>query len=116
VMAEALEAVTLRAPAVPLVANVLATEISAPDEIRRRLVEQVTSTVRWRESVVYMADRGVTRIYEVGAGKVLTGLARRIVASLDAQTLGSPADIEAAAAAWPSRAPMPTSLPASRRR
>ena len=70
--------VTIKAPAVPLVANVLAAPITDPDEIRRRLVEQVTGTVRWRESVAYMAGHGVTRFFEIGAGKVLSGLVKRI--------------------------------------
>ena len=66
------------APAVPLVANVLAAPITDPDEIRRRLIEQVTGTVRWRESVACMASQGVTRLFEIGAGKVLSGLVKRI--------------------------------------
>src|SRR5205807_2400377 len=70
-MAKALADVTIAKPVSPLVANVLAAEITDPDEIRRRLVEQVTGTVRWRESVAYMAGRGVTRFLEIGAGKVL---------------------------------------------
>ncbi len=74
VMAEALAKVTINKPVVPLVSNVLAAPISDPDEIRRRLVEQVTGTVRWRECVSYMAGQGVTRFLEVGSGKVLSGL------------------------------------------
>ena len=70
--------VTIKPPAAPLVSNVLAAAITDPDEIRRRLVEQVTGTVRWRESVVYMAAHGVTRFLEIGAGKVLSGLVKRI--------------------------------------
>ena len=70
--------VTIKAPVVPLVSNVLASPITDPDEIRRRLVEQVTGTVRWRESVAYMAGQGVTRFFEIGAGKVLSGLVKRI--------------------------------------
>ena len=95
-MAAALAQVTIKPPRVPLVANVLASAISDPDEIRRRLVEQVTGTVRWRECVAYMAAHGVTHVYELGAGKVLTGLAKRIDKALEAQALGTPADIEAA--------------------
>ena len=77
-MAKALADVTIKAPAAPLVSNVLAAPITDPDEIRRRLVEQVTGTVRWRESVAYMAGQGVTRFFEIGAGKVLSGLVKRI--------------------------------------
>lgn len=93
-MAEALSKVEIKTPAVPVVANVLAAPLSDPDEIRRRLVEQVTGTVRWRESVAFMADGGVTHIYELGAGKVLSGLARRIVSSLEAANIGAPADVD----------------------
>src|ERR1041384_6622933 len=77
-MAQALAGVTIKPPASPLVANVLASPITDPDEIRRRLIEQVTGTVRWRESVAYMASQGVTRFFEIGGGKVLTGLVKRI--------------------------------------
>ena len=94
-MAEALGRVEMRAPAVPLIANVLAAPISDPAEIKRRLVEQVTGTVRWRESIAAMADLGVTSIYEIGSGKVLAGLAKRIVPSLNATSVGSPQDIAA---------------------
>ncbi len=95
-MAEALAEVEIQAPAVPLVANVLAEKISDPDEIRKRLVEQVTGVVRWNESVSYMAKNGVTTVFEIGAGKVLSGLARRIERSLDGKAVGTPDDIEAA--------------------
>ncbi|MGA6976358.1 MAG: ACP S-malonyltransferase, partial [Pseudolabrys sp.] len=78
VMAEALTKVSVKQPAVPLVANVLAKAIRTPDEIIRGLIEQVTGTVRWRESVLYMAKAGVTNFYEVGAGKVLSGLIKRL--------------------------------------
>ena len=94
-MAAALGEVTVNAPAVPVVANVLAAPISDPDEIRARLVEQVTGTVRWRESVAWMAANGVDTLYEVGAGKVLTGLARRIDRALTGRAVGTPQDIEA---------------------
>lgn len=97
-MAEALSKVTMKAPVVPVVANVLAQPISDPAEIRRRLVEQVTGTVRWRECVLAMAAAGVTQLYEIGSGKVLSGLAGRIDKSLKAQPIGTPADIEAAMA------------------
>ena len=96
VMADALDRVDIKQPSVPLIANVLAAPISNPSEIRQRLVEQVTSTVRWRESVAAMAAAGVTDIYEIGSGKVLAGLAKRIVPTLNATTLGTPQDIEAA--------------------
>ena len=93
-MAEALETVDIKAPSVPLVANVLAEKISDPAEIKKRLVEQVTGVVRWRESVGYMAQNGITTVFEIGAGKVLTGLARRIERSLDGKAIGTPDDIE----------------------
>jgi len=97
-MAEALANVQVNAPAVPVVANVLAAPISDPEEIKKRLVEQVTGTVRWRECVGYMAANGVTDIYEIGTGKVLAGLAKRIENSLNAISVGTPADIDAALA------------------
>ena len=96
VMAEALAKVEVKAPAVPLIANVLAAPISDPTEIRRRLVEQVTGTVRWRECVARMAADGVTTIYEIGSGKVLAGLIKRIAPGLEAASVGTPQDIEAA--------------------
>jgi [acyl-carrier-protein] S-malonyltransferase len=95
-MAEALASVTVNAPEVPLIANVVAQAISDPAEIKRRLVEQVTGTVRWRECVTFMTANGVTHLYEIGAGKVLAGLAKRIDANLEAQSIGTPADVEAA--------------------
>jgi [acyl-carrier-protein] S-malonyltransferase len=95
-MAQALARVEIKSPAVPLIANVLASPISDPAEIRQRLVEQVTGTVRWRECVARMAADGVTDIYEIGSGKVLAGLAKRIVPTLNATSLGTPQDIEAA--------------------
>lgn len=98
-MAEALASVDVKSPAVPLIANVLAAPISDPTEIRRRLVEQVTGTVRWRECVGAMAAGGVTDVYEIGSGKVLAGLAKRIVPSLNATAVGTPQDIEAALSA-----------------
>ncbi|MDT2021517.1 ACP S-malonyltransferase [Methylocella sp. CPCC 101449] len=93
-MREALARVTIRSPKVPLVANVLAAPISEPDEIRKRLVEQVTGTVRWRESVAYMASEGVTTFYEPGAGKVLSGLVKRIAEGASGIAIGQPVDIE----------------------
>jgi len=95
-MREALDKVTVNAPAVPVIANVLAAPISDPAEIKQRLVEQVTGSVRWRECVAYMAANGVTDIYELGSGKVLAGLAKRIDSALNAQSVGTPADIDAA--------------------
>jgi [acyl-carrier-protein] S-malonyltransferase len=95
VMAEALAAVRLDPPVVPLVANVTAAAESAPDAIRRRLVEQVTGLVRWRESVLYMKERGVGAIVEIGAGKVLSGLVRRIDRELATSSVQTPAEIEA---------------------
>jgi len=96
VMAEALSAVVIETPACPLVSNVLASAITDPDEIRRRLVEQVTGTVRWRESVAYMAAQGVTRFFEIGAGKVLSGLVKRIADGATGIAVGGPNDIAAA--------------------
>ena len=94
-MAEALAGVEIKAPAVPVVANVLASAISDPEEIRKRLVEQVTGTVRWRESVLYMAQEGITQAYEIGAGKVLSGLIGRIEKSIKTAPIGTPDDIAA---------------------
>ncbi len=97
-MADALSRIAIQAPAVPVVANVVATAITDPDEIRRRLVEQVTGTVRWRECIAFMAGQGVTQFCEVGSGKVLAGLAKRIAKDADAVSIGVPADIDAALA------------------
>ena len=96
VMAEALAGVVIKPPAAPLVSNVLASAITDPEEIRRRLVEQVTGTVRWRESVAYMASHGVTRFLEIGAGKVLSGLVKRIADGAAGTAVGAPAEIAAA--------------------
>jgi [acyl-carrier-protein] S-malonyltransferase len=98
VMREALAAVTIRAPAVPLVANVLAAQITDPEIIRARLVEQVTGMVRWRETMLYLKEHGVSSVYEVGAGRVLTGIARRFD-GIEARSVGTPEELEAAAAA-----------------
>ena len=95
-MAEALAAVTIKAPAVPLVANVLASAITDPEEIRRRLVAQVTGTVRWRESVAFMAGQGARLFVEIGAGKVLSGLVKRIADGAVGLAVGTPNDIAAA--------------------
>ena len=98
-MAAAFAEVTWAAPSVPLVSNVEAAAIDDPAVIQARLVEQVTGMVRWRESVQWMAANGVTRLVEVGAGKVLTGMVKRIDRALAAEALGSPAEIEAFVAA-----------------
>jgi [acyl-carrier-protein] S-malonyltransferase len=99
-MAAALAEVTMQAPVVPLVANVLAAPISDPAEIRQRLVEQVIGVVRWTESVAWLTGAGgVTHLAELGTGKVLTGLAKRINAETTATTVSSPADIDAFVAA-----------------
>jgi [acyl-carrier-protein] S-malonyltransferase len=94
-MREALAKVTVDAPVVPVVANVEAAPITDPDAIRSALVRQVTGTVRWRESVAYMASQGVEAFYEVGSGKVLTGLVKRIAAGASAVAIGSPDDVTA---------------------
>jgi [acyl-carrier-protein] S-malonyltransferase len=94
VMAEALGKTEISAPVVPLVANVTAESVADPDTIRRQLVEQVTGAVRWRESVLYMKDKGVDTLVEAGAGKVLSGLARRIDRELTGRALNGPDDIE----------------------
>ncbi|ODT47114.1 ACP S-malonyltransferase [Devosia sp. 63-57] len=95
-MATALAEVSMQAPVVPLVANVLAAPISDPAEIRQRLVEQVTGVVRWTESVSWLTTTGgVTNLVELGSGKVLTGLAKRIAPQATAQAIGTPADIDA---------------------
>lgn len=99
VMAEELEKVEVRSPVVPVVANVLAEPISDPQEIKKRLVEQVTGTVRWRECVLRMGALGVSDFYEIGAGKVLSGLVKRILKDANAMPVGTPADVDAALAA-----------------
>ncbi len=93
-MAEALAGVAMQAPVVPVVANVVARAISEPDEIRARLVEQVCGAVRWRESMLFIKGEGVDTLVELGAGKVLTGLAKRIDKELAGISVQSPADIE----------------------
>ncbi len=98
-MAEALSKVTVRAPVVPVVANVLAAPITDPAEIVRRLVEQVTGTVRWRECVATMAGAGVTTFYEIGSGKVLSGLVKRIADGATGTAIGTPDDVAAFKAA-----------------
>lgn len=95
-MAEALASVAITAPKVPLVANVRAAPVSAPDEIRALLVQQVTGVVRWRESVGFMAADGVTEFWEIGAGKALSGMVRRIADGSATRAIGEPADVRAA--------------------
>jgi [acyl-carrier-protein] S-malonyltransferase len=95
-MAEALAAAVIVAPRAPLVANITARPVLEPDLIRLLLVEQITGRVRWRESIEWLAgEGGVTRFVEVGAGKVLTGIAKRIAPDADAVALNTPADLEA---------------------
>lgn len=96
VMAEALDDVQINAPAVPVVANVRAAAISDPVMIRSLLVEQVTGSVRWRESVLWMADQGVTEAWEIGAGKALSGMIKRISKDVATNNVGTPDDIAAA--------------------
>jgi [acyl-carrier-protein] S-malonyltransferase len=98
-MAKALSQVEVKAPRVPVVANVLAKPVTDPSEIVRCLVAQVSGTVRWRESVAYMAQNGVATFYELGAGKVLTGLVKRIAEKAGAIAIGTPDDIAAFKAA-----------------
>jgi len=93
-MARELAKVAVQRPRVALVANVPASAIAEPDEIVKRLIEQVTATVRWRECVAYMAAHGINDIYEIGSGKVLSGLAKRIVPSMNAASIGTPSEIE----------------------
>jgi len=93
VMAQALEAISVKPPVVPLVCNILARPIAEPSEIVRRLVDQVTGTVRWRESIAFMAEAGVDTFCELGAGKILSGLIKRIAPSAHSTTVGTPEDI-----------------------
>lgn len=95
VMADALAGVDIQPPAVPLVANVRAEPVIEPGAIRRLLVEQVTGTVRWRESVIHMADVGVTEFWEIGAGKALSGMIKRTAKEVAVRNIGVPADIAA---------------------
>ena len=95
VMADALAQVSIKVPLLPLVSNVTASEVVDPDQIRRLLVEQVTGMVRWRESVLYMRSAGISEIVEIGAGKVLSGLARRIDRGMTGVAVGTPADLQA---------------------
>jgi len=94
-MAKALAEVTVKPPAVPVVANVQAKPLADADEIVRALIAQVTGTVRWRESVAFMAGQGITTFYEVGSGKVLSGLVKRIADGATGVAIGTPDDVAA---------------------
>ncbi|PXW67822.1 [acyl-carrier-protein] S-malonyltransferase [Loktanella sp. PT4BL] len=98
-MALALDAVEIAQPKVPVVSNVLAEAVNDPAMIRRLLVEQVTGSVRWRESVMYMAAQGVTEVCEIGAGKALSGMVKRIDRGINAVAVSTPEDVVAAVAA-----------------
>ncbi|MBA4096093.1 MAG: [acyl-carrier-protein] S-malonyltransferase [Rhodospirillum sp.] len=95
-MEEALAQATIRQPLVPVVANVTAQPVSDAATIAKLLVQQVTATVRWRESVLAMKSLGVAKMYELGAGKVLAGLVKRIDKEIEASSVSAPADVEAA--------------------
>ncbi|UWP96357.1 ACP S-malonyltransferase [Aliiroseovarius crassostreae] len=95
-MAQALAEVDMERPSVPLVANVRATALSDPATIRSLLVEQVTGSVRWRESVAWMANEGVNEVWEIGAGKALSGMIRRIAKDVTCRAVGTPEDVKAA--------------------
>ena len=97
-MAEALAGVAIAAPKVPVVANVTAEPVGDPETIRRLLVAQVTGSVRWRESVAWMAGRGVGEFWEIGAGKALSGMIRRIAREAECRAVGTPEDVVAALA------------------
>ncbi len=94
-MAQALAEATIKTPVVPVVANVTAQAVTSPDEIRKLLVEQVTGRVRWRESVTWMKEQGVSEMIELGAGKVLAGLVKRIEKDVSGESVGTPEQIEA---------------------
>ncbi len=97
-MAAALADTTINAPAVPVVANVVAEAVTDPDQIRKLLVEQVTGSVRWRESVLWMGDQGVDQAWEIGSGKALSGMIRRINKEIASRNVGTSEDVAAAAA------------------
>lgn len=94
-MAKALAGVTIQPPAVPLVVNIRAEAVSDPDTIRALLIEQVTGSVRWRESVAWMASQGVDTFWEIGAGKALSGMIKRIARDAATRAIGTPDDIAA---------------------
>lgn len=95
VMSDALAGVDIHEPAVPLIANVRAEPVLQPGAIRQLLTEQVTGSVRWRESVQFMADQGVTEFWEIGAGKALSGMIKRIAPDAVTRAVGTPQDIAA---------------------
>lgn len=97
-MREALGAITIRKPLVPVIANVTARPVIDPERIRQLLVDQVTGAVRWRESILHLRDQGVREVFEIGAGKVLSGLVRRIDKGLKAMSVHTPADVDGAVA------------------
>ena len=97
-MAEALSNTTINAPAVPVVANVVAEAVTDPDQIRKLLVDQVTGSVRWRESVLWMGTQGVDQAWEIGSGKALSGMIRRINKEIGSRNIGTPDDVAAAVA------------------
>jgi [acyl-carrier-protein] S-malonyltransferase len=97
-MTAALSQVEITAPAVPLVANVRASAVTEPAQIRQLLIEQVTGSVRWRESVLYMSGEGVREIWEIGAGKALSGMIRRVDREIACRAVGTAGDVAAAAA------------------
>ena len=96
-MAQALAEVDVQEPKVPVVANVLAAAVTNPSLIKSLLVDQVTGRVRWRTSVDWMASQGVTEIWEIGAGKALSGMIRRINRDIATRTVGTPDEVKAAA-------------------
>jgi [acyl-carrier-protein] S-malonyltransferase len=98
-MAEALATVAFAAPRVPVVANVRAEAVSDPEVLRALLVDQITGSVRWRESVAFMAGQGVSEFWEIGAGKALSGMIRRIAKEAETRAIGTPEDVAAAVAA-----------------
>jgi [acyl-carrier-protein] S-malonyltransferase len=97
-MAEALASTQMNAPSVPVIANVIAAPLTDPQDIRRRLIEQVTGTVRWRETMNFMTEQGISLVIEAGAGKVLSGLAKRGIPGATAMPVSGPDEIAAAAA------------------
>ena len=99
VMAQALDNVQVLQPLVPLIANVSASAVTDPLQIKALLVQQVTGSVRWRESVLWMAQAGVTEVWEIGAGKALSGMVRRCVKEIECRAIGAPEDVVAAIAA-----------------
>ena len=95
VMKEALSEATIISPSVPVVSNVKAQAVSDPDEIRELLIQQITGSVRWRESVMWMAQNDVSEIWEIGAGKALSGMVRRIDREVECENIATPEDIRA---------------------